>query len=213
MRSLQAVISLCIVILALFLQPAQAEAQSSSEPAESIDFMCRTKAKEIAAETYSTCVHDNKQAEIERIRQDYQAELAQIKAKYDSEIKGLTTRSTHSGVENSNTAPTNSAPVQKKTVPINKGIKTVKPAKVEARAVKSKKMLVVDSAPFKDMPAKKLKTSKVKVERIDFSNSQDIAPSAEITSDSQTTMPLQSRLGSDSNLSQPEIVEIPIQEE
>ncbi len=186
MRNIQAVLSLCVVILALFLQPAQADAQNKSTPSESFEFMCRSKAKEIAAETYSTCMTDNRQAELERIRQEYQSELAEIKAKYESEIKGLS---------NDNTAEppkTESTINNKKRVPV-KNLKTKsRKTKVEA-----------STAGLKDMPAKKMKTSKVKVERIDFSSPEE----------SNETIPLQSRLSSDSNLTEPEIVEIPVQQE
>lgn len=86
MRNIQAFLSLSTIMLALLFHSNSALAAAGTG---SIEFMCKTKAKEIAAETYSGCINDNKQAELERIRKEYQAELAQVKAKYNSELQGL----------------------------------------------------------------------------------------------------------------------------
>lgn len=88
MRNIQAILSLSTIIFALILQSNSALAATAAAGG-SIEFMCKAKAKEIAAETYSGCINDNKQAELERIRKEYQAELAKVKAKYNSELQGL----------------------------------------------------------------------------------------------------------------------------
>jgi hypothetical protein len=74
--------SLSLIFLALASQAHAANAQS-------IEFMCKAKAKEIAAETYKGCITENKQAQVERIRTEYQAKLAELKNQYNSELKQL----------------------------------------------------------------------------------------------------------------------------
>ena len=51
--------------------------------------MCRAKAKELAASTYSSCVTDARNQQVEQIRANYQKELAAVKAKYDRELKKM----------------------------------------------------------------------------------------------------------------------------
>lgn len=65
-----------------FLSSA-AIAQSSAE------LTCRTKAKEIAVQTYADCITTTKNAQIESVRSDYQSELAALKAKYDKKLKDI----------------------------------------------------------------------------------------------------------------------------
>lgn len=59
-------------------------AQTSSS-----DLMCRAKAKELAASTYSSCVTEARNQQVEQIRANYQKELAAVKAKYDRELKKM----------------------------------------------------------------------------------------------------------------------------
>ncbi|MBO9667349.1 MAG: hypothetical protein J7501_11115 [Bdellovibrio sp.] len=62
----------------------QAFPQNSSS-----DLMCRAKAKEIAASTYSSCVTEARNQQVEQIRANYQKELAALKTKYDKELKKM----------------------------------------------------------------------------------------------------------------------------
>lgn len=55
----------------------------------SIENSCKIKAKEVAAETYKSCVTDSKAAELEKIKKSYQAKLKEMKAQYESELKKL----------------------------------------------------------------------------------------------------------------------------
>lgn len=166
------------VVITLLLQSNNTLAASGSG---SIEFMCKAKAKEVAAETYSGCINDNKQAELERIRKEYQAELAKVKAKYNSELQSL------GGGSNSPTV-------------------SLKKAKTGARAS------APSASTMADMPAKKLKTSKVRTEKIDFSS--DSNEKAEENSDSSSDADLGYRANEGvQTLSATEIVEIPPQEE
>ena len=62
-------------------------AQNSS----SAEFQCRSKAKEIAADTYKTCMTDVRQTQLEQIRKDYKEKLAELKSHYDKELKKMGT--------------------------------------------------------------------------------------------------------------------------
>ncbi|MFS4460089.1 hypothetical protein [Bdellovibrio sp. HCB2-146] len=70
------------------LAAANAFAQNSYE------VMCRAKAKEIAIQTYSSCVTESRQAKVEEIRAGYQKDLAALKSKYDKELKKLSGKNT-----------------------------------------------------------------------------------------------------------------------
>ena len=50
---------------------------------------CRAQAKEMALQSYSSCITQARNQQVEQIRSDYQKELAALKAKYDKELKGL----------------------------------------------------------------------------------------------------------------------------
>lgn len=55
----------------------------------SYELSCRAKAKEIAAETYRTCVTENKSAEIDRLKKDYKERLRNLKDDYEVEVAKL----------------------------------------------------------------------------------------------------------------------------
>lgn len=159
--------------------------------AESIEFMCRSKAKEIAAETYKNCVVDNKQAEIDRIRQEYKDKLDALKNQYNQELKGLSSeeKATQSVPEG---AAVSSA---KNNVAARKA---TSPKKSDKKAKISSKTVVTTTAELIEEDVKKVDRSpKVKIEKIDFSKAED---------DSSVEV---------SRLVRPntEIVEIPYQEE
>lgn len=60
----------------------------------SAEVVCRAKAKEIAIQTYSSCVTEARQAKVEEIRTGYQKDLAALKSKYDKELKKLANKNT-----------------------------------------------------------------------------------------------------------------------
>lgn len=55
----------------------------------SSEMSCRSKAKELAAETYKGCMTDMRQTQIEQIRKDYKEKLSDLKSFYDNELKKL----------------------------------------------------------------------------------------------------------------------------
>lgn len=73
--------NLAFLGLTLFAVSAHAQQQSSME------LTCRAKAKEVAASTYSGCVTEARNTQIDQIRKDYQKQLSELKAKYDRELK------------------------------------------------------------------------------------------------------------------------------
>jgi hypothetical protein len=73
---------------------AQEKTEKSEKPAISairsggeIEASCRVRAKEIAADTYRGCVTEQKNAQIEQIKKDYQAKIKALKSHYESELK------------------------------------------------------------------------------------------------------------------------------
>lgn len=72
-----------IIFMSLTLSAVTAHAQSSTE------LSCRAQAKEVAAQTYSTCLSEARSAQIDQIRKDYQQQLADLKSKYDQELKKI----------------------------------------------------------------------------------------------------------------------------
>jgi Skp family chaperone for outer membrane proteins len=76
------------VLSTFFAAGALAATESSSE------VVCRAKAKDIAIQTYSSCVTEARQAKVEEIRTGYQKDLAALKSKYDKELKKLANRNT-----------------------------------------------------------------------------------------------------------------------
>ena len=61
----------------------------SAHPQSSAELTCRAQAKEVAVQTYSNCITEARNSQVEQIRSDYQKELAAVKNKYDKELKKL----------------------------------------------------------------------------------------------------------------------------
>ncbi|HEY8272315.1 MAG TPA: hypothetical protein VIG33_15595 [Pseudobdellovibrionaceae bacterium] len=93
----------------------------------SSELTCRTKAKEIATQTYSGCVTEARNSQIDQIRKDYQKQLTELKAKYDKELKKVSGK----GLTAVTTAATGSLPKAAKgvakTLPTRKEVKNVAP--------------------------------------------------------------------------------------
>lgn len=76
---MKTVLSFFVVVLC----SANAFTQNSAEVS------CRAKAKELAAQSYSSCVIEARNAQVEEIRTSYQKELSALKSKYDKELKKI----------------------------------------------------------------------------------------------------------------------------
>lgn len=53
----------------------------------SAEVTCRAQAKEVAVQTYASCITQARASQVDDIRKSYQKELADLKQKYDSELK------------------------------------------------------------------------------------------------------------------------------
>lgn len=73
--------NLAFSTLTLLAFSAQAQQSSSAE------VTCRAQAKEIATQTYSSCMTEARNGQIDEIRREYQQQLEELKAKYDKELK------------------------------------------------------------------------------------------------------------------------------
>lgn len=62
---------------------ANAFTQSSAE------LTCRAQAKDLAMQTYSSCMTQARNNQVEEIRKNYQKELTALKTKYDGKLKTL----------------------------------------------------------------------------------------------------------------------------
>lgn len=147
MKNSRTVFTMAVSLLLLSMASLAHAAGTSS-----VEFMCKTKAKEIAAETYRGCVVENKQAQVEHIRKEYQTKLAELKNQYNSELKQISGKKANKSSASSETSST-------------------------------------------EMPAKKMKSSTIKSEKIDFSaGDQPESTNAEVATET-------------------EVVEIPAQQE
>jgi uncharacterized protein YecT (DUF1311 family) len=72
-----------VLTLTLLSTSAMAQQMSSSE------LSCRAKAKEIAAQTYNTCITESRTAQVDQLRKEYQQQVAELKARYDKELKKM----------------------------------------------------------------------------------------------------------------------------
>lgn len=71
-------------LVVFFIWEAQGSAKSSQ-----IEYQCRLKAKETAAEQYKSCVTDKKQAEVKRIKNEYEQKLSHLKSNYEEQMSQL----------------------------------------------------------------------------------------------------------------------------
>lgn len=65
------------------------------------ELSCRAKAKEIAADSYRGCMTEQRAAQIEQIKKDYQEKLNSLKVDYEKEIEKLGGKSGSSGKKSS----------------------------------------------------------------------------------------------------------------
>jgi hypothetical protein len=155
----------------------------------SYEVMCRNKAKEIAAETYKNCVTEQRQTQLQQIRNDYKEKLAELKNHYDAELKKVSSgkaAATSAAAGASSSTTTDAGPTVK--------LKTVK---------------TTTATRTRPSGARSLPQKKVKTEVIDLTT-----PSTETAAQpDESTTQSQNRLNSsDENLQDSEIVELPAQE-
>jgi len=62
---------------------------ANSQSSQSVEFMCKAKAKELAAETYKNCVTEIKQTQVKSLRKEYEDKLTELKKHYEKELKKI----------------------------------------------------------------------------------------------------------------------------
>jgi len=73
----------------VFLSVLASSVLSLASEQTSQELSCRAKAKEVAAESYRSCVTEFKSAEIERLHKNYQKRLKALKDNYEKEVESL----------------------------------------------------------------------------------------------------------------------------
>jgi hypothetical protein len=73
-----------IALLILFALSVKAIRTFASD---NIDVMCRSKAKEIATQTYRTCVTENKTVQLDKLKKDFQSRMKNLKEEYEREVQ------------------------------------------------------------------------------------------------------------------------------
>lgn len=81
---MKTVLKILSIMAASYLLAAQTVRAQSD-----IELTCRSKAKEVAVETYTGCVSEGRKARLSEIRSNYKAEVATVKAKYDQMLKDM----------------------------------------------------------------------------------------------------------------------------
>lgn len=80
-----------ILILMLGLIGLTALAAPTAIQSQRIQFQCKAKAKEVAQSTYTSCLNDAREVELDKVKQDYKEKLDKLKTYYDKKIKALST--------------------------------------------------------------------------------------------------------------------------
>lgn len=88
----------------------------SALPQTSAELTCRAQAKEVALQTYSSCITEARNSQVDEIRKNYQKELSDLKAKYDQELKKMGSGSAKKGRNTAPTAKVQKAPVAAKGI-------------------------------------------------------------------------------------------------
>lgn len=164
------------LILASLLIGANALAQEAVQTplirsSSEIETSCRSKAKEIAAETYRSCVSDQKNAQIEQIKKEYQAKLQALKAHYESEIKKMNGAKTKAALDETDATSAVPATLEKSEKkaeePVVNEVPKVPAKKTTRKSVTPAKPMVSKPAPAAgksaaaSKPASKRATKKI----------------------------------------------------
>ncbi len=73
----------------LFIIFALAGFNSTTAVANSVDRLCRDKAKEVAEDNYRSCMTESRAARLDEIRKEYKSDLRELKARYEEKIRKL----------------------------------------------------------------------------------------------------------------------------
>lgn len=138
-------------------------ANGFSQTSSSAEVMCRGQAKEIAMQTYSSCITQARATQVEDIRKNYQKELADLKTKYDQELKRLNGKV----AEANKKGPKVAAPAP---VAVAKPLKSAQPVKGVAKQLPAKNAQSAETLPVQTVAAG---TKVVAIETPEASLAQD----------------------------------------
>lgn len=82
--------SLFVLTFVLFQIHSAHAAVASIEESE---LVCKNKAKELASESFKSCVTESRNVRIDQIRKEYQQKLQELKTHYDGQLKTLSDKS------------------------------------------------------------------------------------------------------------------------
>ncbi len=145
-----------ILILSVFCTSSLCTSLSAfsnvSEPAAPLyEASCKIKAKEAAAQIFRSCMSDEKNAQLEQIRKEFQDKLSEMRVDYEKELNRLSkqkkqneTQKSETPIESKLTVKTTSNPVKAK-VPV-KLTKKGLPLK-SVKTLVSETLLSADSTP------------------------------------------------------------------
>lgn len=136
---------------ALTLLAFSAQAQQSSN-----EVTCRAQAKEIATQTYSSCMTEARNSQIDDIRREYQQQLEELKAKYDKELKKVGGKAPEEMSSDERAAAAAAAGEVSSFQPEKTGLNKSKPAKTVTKGKIKAKGKIAKSVP-KSLPAKATK--------------------------------------------------------
>lgn len=117
--------TISMLVISLLLASKMARAQGT------IEVMCRSKAKEIALQTYQNCVTEEKTARLQDLKSRYKSRMSEVKDEFQRELDEINGKQT---------SPKAAAKKGAKAKPMVKSEPlTVKTVKAEARAQKAAK--------------------------------------------------------------------------
>jgi hypothetical protein len=76
-------------LLILFLMTTGLFAHGNILKSQKVQLQCKEKAKEVAQSSYTYCLNEAREGELDKVKQDYKEKLDKLKNYYDKKIKAL----------------------------------------------------------------------------------------------------------------------------
>lgn len=134
-----------LLMLALSLVLAEKAAHAAGGP---IDVMCRNKAKELAVQTYQTCVTEERASRLTDLKSRYKARMSEVKDEFQRELNEINGKTPQATATEPAKAPTAVKPAAK-AKPVRAG-RAEKPVTGVAKSLPAKQN---DNGPALSMDA------------------------------------------------------------
>ncbi|MNT15468.1 hypothetical protein D3C72_1505210 [compost metagenome] len=174
---------LSFVVTTLFTNMAMAQTAA--------EVTCRAQAKEVAVQTYSSCITQARNQQVEQIRADYQKELTALKAKYDKELKGISSKKENKDAVTGAALAAPAAAAPKKTAKASKAAKSAVAAAPIAAPAPLPAKTESPAAVAKQLPEKAVATEALPIQTVQegtkvvaVGTEETSAPQEEVTSPS-----------------------------